>query len=76
MKRWKKVVGGVLVVLAAAGAGAAWHFQNELQTVRYHLCYSMMTSEREKKFSSHLCSRVYIRLYDVINGVCVRRCES
>ena len=40
MKRWKKVVGGVLVVLAAAGAGAAWHFQNELQAVNYYLRYS------------------------------------
>lgn len=40
MKRWKKIVGGVLVVLAAAGAGAAWHFQNELQAVNYYLRYS------------------------------------
>ena len=40
MKRWKKIVGGTLVVLAAAGAGAAWHFQNELQAVNYYLRYS------------------------------------
>ena len=40
MKRWKKIVGGTLVVLVAAGAGAAWHFQNELQAVNYYLRYS------------------------------------
>ena len=40
MKRWKKIVGGTLVVLAAVGAGAAWHFQNELQAVNYYLRYS------------------------------------
>lgn len=40
MKRWKKIVGGVLVALVAVGAGAAWHFQNELQAVKYYLRYS------------------------------------
>lgn len=40
MKRWKKIVGGTLVVLVAVGAGAAWHFQNELQAVNYYLRYS------------------------------------
>lgn len=40
MKGWKKIVGGGLVVLVAAGAGAAWHFQNELQAVNYYLRYS------------------------------------
>ena len=40
MKRWKKIVGGALVVLVAVGAGAAWHFQNELQAVNYYLRYS------------------------------------
>lgn len=40
MKRWKKIVGGTLLVLVAAGAGAAWHFQNEIQAVNYYLRYS------------------------------------
>ena len=40
MKRWKKIVSGVLVALVAVGAGAAWHFQNELQAVHYYLRYS------------------------------------
>ena len=40
MKRWKKIVGGTLVVLVAVGAGAVWHFQNELQAVNYYLRYS------------------------------------
>lgn len=40
MKGWKKIVGGGLVVLVVAGAGAAWHFQNELQAVNYYLRYS------------------------------------
>lgn len=40
MKRWKKIVGGTLVVLVAAGAGTAWHFQNEIQAVNYYLRYS------------------------------------
>lgn len=49
--RWEKIVGGVLAVLVVPGTAS--HFQNEFQTVRYHLCYSMMTSERDKKFSSY-----------------------
>ena len=40
MKSWKKIVGGILVVLVAVGAGAVWHFQNELQAVNYYLRYS------------------------------------
>jgi len=40
MKRWKKIVGGTLLVLVAAGAGAAWHFKNEIQAVNYYLRYS------------------------------------
>ena len=40
MKRWKKIVGGTLVVLVAVGAGTVWHFQNELQAVNYYLRYS------------------------------------
>lgn len=40
MKRWKKIVGGVLMALVAVGAGAAWHFQNELQAAHYYLRYS------------------------------------
>lgn len=40
MKRWQKILGGTLVVLVAAGAGTAWHFQNEIQAVQYYLKYT------------------------------------
>lgn len=40
MKRWKKILGGTLVVLVAAGAGTAWQFRNEIQAMQYFLSYS------------------------------------
>ena len=40
MKRWKKIIGGTLVLLLAVGAGTAWQFRNEIQAVRYFLKYS------------------------------------
>lgn len=45
MKRWKKIVGGVLIVFVVGGAGTAWHFKNEIQAANYYLRYS--AEERE-----------------------------
>lgn len=40
MKRWQKVLGGVVVVVLLAGAGAGLHFRNEIQAVRYYVTYT------------------------------------
>ena len=40
MKKWQKILCGGLAVIVLAGGGAAWHFRNEIQAVRYALTYS------------------------------------
>lgn len=59
MKRWKKIVGGVLVVVVVGGAGTAWHFKNELQAANYYLRYSaedrdVLEQENEQALSDIL----------------------
>ncbi len=40
MKKWQKILCGGLAAVVLAGGGAAWHFRNEIQALRYALSYS------------------------------------